>query len=122
MPTKCCDIRAGDLRSLIQIERNTPTSDGEGGFVDAWAADPAGGVWARVRASSGAERFFAQRLTPGNRFKFVIRFRGDANGAPYYSADDRIIHNGRTYGIEGVVDVEDDRRYLEITAVENKAS
>jgi SPP1 family predicted phage head-tail adaptor len=75
-----------------------------------------------VRASSGAERFFAQRLTPGNRFKFVIRFRGDANGAPYYSAADRIIHNGRTYGIEGVVDVEDDRRYLEITAVENKAS
>ena len=124
MATKCCDITAGKLKSLISIEVNTPTDDGEGGFTDAWAADPAGGVWAMVRAVGGAERFFADRLQPGNRFRFVIRFRGSSRdpGAPYYSAKDRIVYNGRTYGIESVVDMEDERKYLEIVAIENKAS
>lgn len=124
MATKCCDISAGMLKSLIVIERNTPASDGEGGFTDAWAADPEGGVWASVRAVGGAERWFAERVTPGNRYRFVIRFRGrsDEPGAPYYSAADRITYNGRTYGIESVVDVEDARKYLEIVAIENKAS
>lgn len=124
MATKCCDITAGKLKSLISIEVNTPTDDGEGGYTDDWAADPEGGVWAMVRAVGGAERFFADRLQPGNRYRFVIRFRGSVRdpGAPYYSAKDRIVYNGRTYGIESVVDVEDERKYLEIVAIENKAS
>ena len=119
---RCCDISAGMLSSKITIERSTNTPDGEGGFTDTWAADPVGGVWAMVRAAGGAERWQADRVTPTNRYRFTIRFRGDANGAPYYSARDRIIHNGREYGVESVVDVDDERRYLEITATENKAS
>jgi SPP1 family predicted phage head-tail adaptor len=119
---KCCDITSGKLSEKITIERNTPATDSEGGFTDAWAADPLGGVWAMARAVGGAERWFAERVTPGNRYRFVIRFRDDGNGAPYYSAADRIVYNGRTYGIESVVDIENDRRFLEITAVENKAS
>lgn len=119
---KCCDITASKLKSLITIQRNTPTSDGEGGFVDVWAADPEGGVWAMVRPVGGAERWFADRIQPGNRFRIIIRFRGDGNGAPYYSAEDRIQYNGRTYGIESAVDIDDEKRYIEIMAVENKAS
>jgi len=119
---RCCDITAGKLSSKITIERNTPAADGEGGFTDAWAADPAGGVWAMVKPVGGSERWFAERVTPGNRYRFVIRFRGNGSGAPYYSAEDRVVYNGRTYGIESVVDIDDEHRYLEIVAVENKAS
>jgi SPP1 family predicted phage head-tail adaptor len=119
---RCCDITSGKLSSKIVIERNTPTSDGEGGLVDAWAADPAGGVWAMVVPLGGAERFFAERVTPGNALRCVIRFRGGGNGAPYYSARDRISYKGRTYGIESVVDIDDEERFLEILASENKAS
>ena len=122
MAIKCCDITSGMLSERITIEVNTPAPDGEGGFTDSWAADPVGGVWAMVKPVSGAERFFAERLTPGNRFRFVVRFRGDGNGAPYYSAKDRITYKGREYGIEAVVDIEAESRYLEIMAVENKAS
>ena len=122
MVTKCCDISAGMLDTKITIERSTTSSDGEGGLTDAWAADPAGGVWAMVKAMSGAERWFAQRVTPGNRYRFVIRYRGDGNGAPYYSARDRVVFQGREYGIESVVDVDTQGRYLELMAVENKAS
>lgn len=119
---KCCDISAGKLRSKITIERVTQTADGEGGFTDAWAADPSGGVWAMVKPVTGMERFFADRVQPGNRVRFVVRFRGDSNGAPYYSASDRIVYKGRTYGIEGVTDIDDAGRFLEIMAAENKPS
>lgn len=119
---KCCNITAGSLSASIQIQRNAPTSDGEGGLVDVWADDPPGVVWAMVRASPGGQQFMAQRETPRNRYRFVIRYRDDGNGAPYYSAADRIIYRGRTYGIDAVVDMEDSRRYLDITATENEAS
>lgn len=122
MPVKCCEITAGMLRSKVEIERVTNTPDGEGGFTSAWAADPVGGVWAMVRPVGGSERWAADRVTPGNRYRFVVRFRGDGNGAPYYSAEDRIAYKGRTYGIESVIDMEDEERYLEIVAIENKAS
>ena len=122
MAIKCCDITSGKLNAEITIQRNTPASDGEGGFTDAWAADPSGGVWAMVKPMSGSERWFAERVTPGNRYRMIIRFRGDANGAPYYSAEDRVQYKGRTYAIESVIDLEDESRYIEITALENKAS
>ena len=122
MAIKCCDITAGKLNRLITIERASTTPDSEGGFTDAWTADPAGGVWAMVKPMSGAERWFAERVTPGNRYRFVIRFKGDGNGAPYYTIADRVVYNGRTLGIEAVTDIEDEGRYLEVLAVENKAS
>lgn len=122
MAIKCCEITAGKLSTLIEIQRNTTSSDGEGGFTDSWAADPPGGVWAMVKPMSGAERWFADRVAPGNRYRFVIRYRDDGNGAPYYSAADRIVYQGRTYGIESVIDIEDEHRYIEILAMENKAS
>lgn len=122
MAIKCCDITAGKLKALISLQKATTTADGEGGFTDTWAADPVGGVYAMVKPMSGSERWFAERVQPGNRYRFVIRYRGDANDAPYYSAADRIVYKGRTYGIEAVVDIEDEQRFLEIMAVENKAS
>ena len=119
---KCCDITSGKLNTLITIERNTPSPDGEGGFTESWAADPVGGVWAWVRAVGGSERWMAERVAPGNRYRIVIRFRGDGNGAPYYGIGDRMQINGRELGITSVVDVEGESRYLEIMAMENAPS
>jgi len=119
---KCCDITAGKLSALIVIQRNSPTSDGEGGLVDAWAEDPPGGMWAWVRAVGGSQRWQAERVSPGNRYRIVIRFRGDSNGAPYFTVADRVLYKGRTWGITSVVDVEDKQRYLEIMVLENSPS
>jgi SPP1 family predicted phage head-tail adaptor len=120
--TKCCDISAGQMRSLIVIERTATVSDGEGGLVDGWVADPVGGVYARMRASGGGEHWQSMRVTPGNRFRAVIRYRDNGSGAPYYTIGDRVVYKGRTYGIDSVVDVEDRRKYLEMVLVENAAT
>lgn len=119
---KCCDITAGMLRTLITIERRTKTPDGSGGFTESWAEDPAGGVWAMVKGSGGSEFYNAMRMTPGNRYKAIIRFRGDGSGAPYYTISDRVQYKGRELGIESVMDMEDREQYLELRLVENKAT
>ncbi len=119
---KCCDITSGMLSALVALQRRTATPDGQGGYTEAWAADPVGGVWAMARAISGSERWMADRVTPANRFRFIVRFRADGNGAPYYNIGDRVVYKGRTYGITAVTDVEDMHRYLEILAEENKAT
>lgn len=115
-------MNAGMLRSKIVIERITETSDGSGGFTEAWMPDPAGGVWAHSKAMSGTERMFAMRETPLNTFRFVIRYRDNGEGAPYYSSKDRIFWKNRYYAIKSVVDVEDQQRWIQIIAVEGAAS
>lgn len=127
MALKCCDINSGMLRSRIIIERKVKTSDGMGGFTETWSADPAGGVWANWQGYKGtaqynSEEFRAMRQTPINRFRVIIRFRGDSYGAPYYNEADRIIHRGREYGIESLLDVEDAQQWIELTAIQGRAS
>lgn len=119
---KCCDITASDLRTLITIERRTATPDGSGGFTEVWAEDPAGGVWANMKGITGIETFFADRVKPGNKYRAIIRFRGDGSGAPYYTINDRVQYKGRTLGILSVMDMEDRQQYLRLDLLENKAT
>lgn len=120
--TKCCDITAGDLRTLIYIHRLTRVSDGYGGATESWAADPTGGVWARVRTLTGTEAWENSRVIPGNLKKAVIRFRGDSAGAPYYTAADKVFIRGREYGILAVSDLEERQQWLELYLQEGRAS
>jgi len=117
---KCCDISAGELTRKITIQRKTRADDGYGGVTDTWAtlATP----FAKIKALSGYEQHLADRVIPGQRYRAVIRFRGDSNNAPYYTTNDQISYKGRTYAIETVVDVEERRKWLEITMVEGKKS
>ena len=124
---KCCDMNAGKLRALITIERKTDTPDGIGGRVESWAADPAGGVWASWTGYQGTAQFNseenrADRQTPINRFRVVIRFRGDSYDAPYYSESDRLYYRNREYNIEAVIDVEDQQKWLEMTVIDGRSS
>jgi SPP1 family predicted phage head-tail adaptor len=124
---KCCDIHSGKLRSLIVIERKTKVADGIGGFTETWAADPAEGVWAEWTGYKGTAQFNSEELrsgrqTPINRFRVVIRHRGDAYGAPYYTEADRVVYRNRTYNIEAIIDVEDREQWLEMTVIDGRAS
>lgn len=125
--TDCCKYHTGMLKSKIVIERLTLTPDGAGGFDESWAPDPAGGVWAHWTAEIDAFQFLSEKkvagsLTSMSRFKAIIRFRGDAQGAPYYSARDRVIYRGREYGIESIVDPDDSQEWLELALVEGQPS
>lgn len=127
MTCSCPDYHSGLLRYRITIERVSYATDALGGRTPTWAEDPAGGVLAHWEVKKGDYRFTAEvfrddRLATHVRVIAVIRFRGDANGAPYYHSGDRIIFRGRTYGVEAVIDPDGRQQWLEFALVEGEPS
>jgi SPP1 family predicted phage head-tail adaptor len=119
----CCDITASKLRNLITIEKLALTTDGQGGWTEVWTADPVGGVYAWIKDGSGSEQLEAERKTSNNFRTAIIRFRGNAAGAPYYEATTfRIVFQERYYNITSVQDMEMAGRWLRMLMVEGDAS
>lgn len=116
----CAKYNARQLRQRVTIQRKTQTADGMGGWTEAWSTGD--DVWALWQPKSGSERVRAMGLSTDVSVKAVIRFRGDANGAPYYSAADRLSYRGRTYNITAVIDVDGMQDWLELMLAEGEPS
>lgn len=116
----CAKYSATDLKARIKIERKQSTADGQGGYDVAW--EQIGFPWAKWMPMSGSEQFQAMRVGSEVRGKAIIRFKGDGNGAPYYSAADRVTYLGRTYAITSVVDLDNAHRFLELMLTETAPS
>ena len=94
-------MQAGNLDQRVTLQRRTRTPDGMGGFTEAWT--DLATVWAQVLPLRGSEKWEAMRVSPDDRMKIRIRWRGDANGQPYYTSADRLVWRGRTYNIESAL-------------------
>lgn len=116
----CGAYSAGQLQAKITIQRATSTRDAVGGVTDAWAE--IGTPWAMWKAMSGPELWSAMRINPMMKVKAVIRFKGDAYGAPYYLPGDRVTYRNREYAIVSVVDPDDGQEWLELTLAEGMPS
>jgi SPP1 family predicted phage head-tail adaptor len=89
-------------------------SDGQGGFEETWVDVIE--VWAKIKPSSGKERYFANRIEPDTTHKIVIRWASGLNESM------RILFEGRIFQIKSI-DREDERRFfMYIDAEENVAS
>ena len=119
---KLCAIHAGLLRNLISIERVARVSDSQGGFTEVWSADPAGGVYAHIKYLTGTERWEAKRVMAGDLTRAIIRFRGNGNGAPYYTIADRVNWRGMHFNILSVQDIEFAQQYLQLELMLGKAT
>lgn len=112
-------MEAGRLDQRITLQRKARVSDGMGGYVETWS--DLGTVWAEVRPLSSREIWNAMQVSTQTRFRARLRFRGDADGSPYYTSADRVTWKGRTYGVERVVEI-GRREGLELMLVEGQAS
>jgi len=112
-----------------------------GGVTETWATQAT--VWAMVKPVGGRERAYRGGLEAQVDYRMIIRFAGDSSDVVWilstgawddasvwaddgvwrdsavvnsiaYSADDRVEYQGKTYGIEYVLDVEDRRTWLEL--------
>ncbi len=97
-------MKAGDLTERVTVERFTATYDELGQPIEAWA--PLFTCWAAVEPLTGREYLAAQAAVSEVTAKIRMRFR------PWMTAQDRVIHNGTTYGIESLVDVRSENREL----------
>ena len=98
-------MNAGALDQRIVIERRTgATNDWGEPLPDTWA--PLFTCWAAVEPLTGREYLAAQAAVSEVTARIRMRFR------PWMTAQDRVVHNGTTYGIESLIDVRSGNREL----------
>ena len=99
-------MKAGQLDQRVTVERFSSTEDELGQPIEAWA--PLFTCWAAVEPLTGREYIAAQAAVSEVTAKIRMRFR------PWMTAEDRVIHEGTTYGIESVIDVRSANRELHL--------
>lgn len=104
------DIRIGDLRQRLTIERAVRIGDGGGGAAETWNA--LADVWARVRPIGGDERSEADALAGRVTHEVVMRYRDDLGPR------DRLRSGARVFDIRAVFDLDERRRFLRCFAEE----
>lgn len=114
---KCCGkYNARQLREAVTFERKTRTSDGAGGFTDAWAAISGAPDRAMVKPMSGSERYASQRVEATATHRIVTRFVDDGTGNHIVREDDRATIRGRDYNIRYIANVDFGDQWVEMTA------
>lgn len=109
---KCCDIHSGRLQHRVRVERLTLADDGGGGSTETWSliARP----WAYIKPLSGTEALHGMQLRDKITHKIYMRYRD-------LTPRDRLIHRGRMFNIRSVIDLEERKMWLEISAEEGVA-
>ena len=97
-------MKAGKLDQRVTLERQSRVLGPLGQPVNAWA--PLMTVWAAVEPLVGREYLAAQAAQSEVTARVTMRYRTGI------TAQDRVIHNGTTYGIESLVDVRSGNREL----------
>ncbi len=98
------DIRIGELRQRLVIERPVRASDGGGGATESWQAVAT--VWARLRPLAGEEITQADALVGKVSHEIVIRYRTDLQ------PEMRFRRGGRLFDIRASLDVDERHRFL----------
>ena len=97
-------MKAGKLDQRVTLERQSRVLGPLGQPVNAWA--PLTMVWAAVEPLVGREYLAAGAMQSQVTTRITMRYR------PGITAQDRVIHDGKTYGIVSVIDVRSQGREL----------
>lgn len=97
-------MNPGHLDQRVTIERLVETVDRYGDSTNEWTAQAT--VWAAVEPLVGREYMAALQVQSDVSTRVRMRYR------PGVTAADRLVHEGRVYAIESVIDVRSARREL----------
>lgn len=103
-------VRAGDLRTRITIERQSREADGQGGWSVTWV--PVGEVSAAIWPRSAGESLQHDRPAGTATHDIWLRYRSNIK------PEMRIVAGTRVFGILGVMDAEDRKRWLKCVVEE----
>lgn len=111
---KCCDLTAGKLRHNVTWQEKIQAPDGGGGYT--YTPNDVVTTRAFIKPISTNERFFAQKIESDISHRIYIRYRTDINPAM------RINYGGRLFQVKGIMDIEEQNKWLEISAVEGEST
>lgn len=104
---KCCDFKAGDFRTTVELQRRSRVADGQGGWSEGWVTvRKIPTKWASARM---VERVFAMQLQAEAKHRCYMRYT-----TPLPQADQRVVYKGLAYNIIGATDVEMMGKIIEI--------
>ena len=107
----------GRMDQRISLQRQIEAPDGGGGVVRTWGNVATNACpWANVKAKAGREGLDEGRTNATYVVVFTIYNREDL------SEKDRIVWNGETYNIRGILRMGDRKLYLQIEAERGVAS
>ena len=105
---KCCDFKASDFRTTVELQRRSRVADGQGGWSEGWTlVRKIPTKWASV---SMMERVFAMQLQAEAKHRCYMRYT-----TPLPQADQRVVYKGLAYNIIGATDVEMMGKIIEIS-------
>ena len=104
-------VRAGSLRHKITFEKVTRTSDGMGGWTEAWATDRK--AWAAIWPLRGQEQFEAMKLEEKVTHRVRIRYWSGL------TTEHRIKdHENKYYEIRNILDADHRHIYQDLMCEE----
>lgn len=108
----------GAMRHKITLQRQTRVADGGGGFGVTWA--DVDDVFADIKAPSGRERFFGDKIEQNISHVVTIRFRNDISQKYRIKyARTREAETTTTYlAINAILNKDYRERYLELLCTE----
>lgn len=110
----CGPIESGQLRSRVQIQTRTRTTDSMGGATVTWAEHTS--TWAEIVPKGANEAFWAKHLEHRVTHKITIRYLSGI------TSDMRILFGTRVFQIKGILNWEEKNRYLILSCEEGVAA
>ena len=105
---KCCEFKASDFRTTVELQARARVADGQGGWSEGWTlVRKIPTKWASV---SMMERVFAMQLQAEAKHRCYMRYT-----TPMPQADQRVVYKGLAYNIIGATDVEMMGKIIEIS-------
>lgn len=105
---KCCDFKAGDFRTTVELQRRSRVADGQGGWSEGWVTVRK--IPTKWASASMTERVFAMQLQAEAKRRCYMRYT-----TPLPQADQRVVYKGLAYNIIGATDVEMMGKIVEIS-------
>lgn len=104
----------GDMRHRVSIMSSTLTPDGLGGGTRTPVTVAT--VWARVEATSALERTIADSIHEMQWWRVTIRYPDSFT----VTGDMRVVWNGRTFAIRGIMQHDAMTKWLVLLCVEGE--
>lgn len=103
-------LRAGRLNKRVSLQTLANTTDGGGGFTQAWSTTAT--LWAHVEELAGREGFEAQQIASHLTHRVTIRYRTGV------TPQQRLLYGSRALKIESAVNPDQRNEMLELMCVE----
>ncbi len=108
MPNCPCPVK--DMRHRVALQETVRTSDGQGGWTEAW--ETIATVWVSLKPKKAYEKFQALQMQTPKNYEIGMRYRAGV------TTKNRFLYGDRIFDIKEVINTDEKNMFLQILAIE----